>query len=151
MGIKGRNMIVEDNKVKVKLLTEKAKMPTRATNGSAGWDLYTTGRTIKDGRMCYDTGVSMEIPEEYVGLIFPRSSIYKKTLRLCNSVGVIDSDYRGEIKFFFDFQALEGNEYVVGDRIGQILFVELPKISLEEVKELSDTNRGDGGFGSTGE
>lgn len=147
-----RIKVPEERNLKVKRLSESAKLPTKGSNEAAGWDLYATSREIKDGKMCYGTGIAMEIPTGYVGLIFPRSSIYKKTLRLCNSVGVIDSDYRGEIKFFFDFEPGSGaNEYMEGDRVGQIIFIKLPEFNLEEVDELSDSDRGEGGFGSTGE
>lgn len=98
----------------------------------------------------YGTGLAFEIPDGHVGLIFPRSSIYKTNERLANCVGVIDSDYRGEVSFIFDVIAGSGTPYIKGDRIGQLMIVRLPDIEVQEVEELSDTVRGSGGYGSTG-
>ena len=98
----------------------------------------------------YGTGLAMEIPEGYVGLVFPRSSISKTDHYLRNSVGVIDSGYRGEIKIRMSTPLLGGVEYKEGDRIAQLVIMKLPWVNIEEVEELSDTDRGDGGFGSTG-
>jgi len=92
----------------------------------------------------------MEMPEGYVGLIFPRSSISKTDHYLRNSVGVIDSGYRGEIKIRMSTPLLGGVEYKEGDRIAQLIIMKLPWVNIEEVEELSDTDRGEGGFGSTG-
>jgi len=94
--------------------------------------------------------LAMEVPEGYVGLIFPRSSISKTDHYLRNSVGVIDSGYRGEIKIRMSTPLLGGVEYKEGDRIAQLIIMKLPWVNIEEVEELSDTDRGDGGFGSTG-
>jgi dUTP pyrophosphatase len=96
----------------------------------------------------YDTGIAIEIPQGYVGLLFPRSSVSKTVLTLSNSVGVIDSGYRGSIMFKFRYPE-EGPVYEVGDRVGQIIIMPYPQISFEEVEELSETERGEGGFGST--
>jgi dUTP pyrophosphatase len=98
----------------------------------------------------YGTDLAMEIPKGYVGLLFPRSSISKTDHFLRNSVGVIDSGYRGEIKLRMSIPALGENEYVIGDKVGQLILMKLPWVEIEEVKELSDTDRGEGGFGSTG-
>lgn len=140
-------------KVKFKLLSKDAIPPKRMTNGAAGFDLYATGMAdmLARGMFRYHTDVAFEIPAGHVGLVFPRSSICRTTLRLSNCVGVIDSDYRGEVTFVFDWQ--KGDDavfYRVGDRIGQIVFVQLPEVELEEVEELSPTDRGRGGYGSTG-
>jgi len=94
--------------------------------------------------------LAMEMPEGYVGLIFPRSSISKTDHYLRNSVGVIDSGYRGEIKVRMSTPLLGGVEYKVGDRVAQLVIMKLPWVNLQEVDELSDTDRGEGGFGSTG-
>lgn len=102
----------------------------------------------------YKTGISLEIPTGYVGLVFPRSSICKKRMILSNSVGVIDSGYRGEI--VFKFKNLSGEDwpnsflYSPGDRVGQIIIVPFPNIKLVESLDLSESDRGNGGFGSTG-
>jgi dUTP pyrophosphatase len=100
----------------------------------------------------YGTGIAMEIPEGHVGLLFPRSSISKTNLSLRNSVGVIDSNYRGEIMLkFLDLEEMDDLLwYLPGNKIGQIMIIERPQIELEEVEELSETDRGGGGFGSTG-
>jgi dUTP pyrophosphatase len=137
-------------KVNIKKLVENAVIPTYAKPGDAGMDLYSTSIEVsEDGVVTYGTGLSMEIPEGYVGLLFPRSSNYKQDLVLCNSVGVIDSGYRGEIMFKY-FQIGE-NMYKVGDRVGQIIILPYPQIEFAEVDDLSKTERGEGGFGHTGE
>lgn len=94
----------------------------------------------------------MEIPEGHVGLIFPRSSICKKSLSLSNAVGVIDAGYRGEVKFFFkeSLYNAASRTYAIGDRIGQLVIIPFPAIEPEEVSELTATIRGAGGFGSSG-
>ena len=101
----------------------------------------------------YGTGLAIQIPEGHVGLVFPRSSISKKDLILSNSVGVIDCGYTGEIMFKFK-RTLVGdslaNIYEIGDRIGQIIIIPIPRIEFEEVSELEQTERGQGGYGSTG-
>lgn len=144
--------------VKVKKLHADAVIPKYAKPGDAGLDLtaisqeyeYASGRRLQ----VYGTGLSFEIPEGYVGLIFPRSSISKTALSLTNCVGVIDSGYRGEVKFKF---ALDGgaapsssSTYKVGDRIGQLIIMPYPAIELIESETLSDSERGSGGFGSSG-
>ena len=99
-------------------------------------------------------GISLEIPEGFVGLVFPRSSIRKTNLQLSNSVGVIDSGYRGELQATFNkIQGVtEGvrERYLIGDRVCQIMIIPHPPIQFEEVEELTNTERGEGGFGSTG-
>ena len=137
-------------KVNIKKLVENAVIPTYAKPGDAGMDIYSTSIEVgEDGVVTYGTGLSMEIPEGYVGLLFPRSSNYKQDLVLCNSVGVIDSGYRGEIMLKY-FQIGE-NMYKVGDRVGQIIILPYPQIEFTEVENLSKTERGEGGFGHTGE
>lgn len=140
-------------KVKIKKLVPEAVVPSYANPGDAGLDLVATWIKVEDhnkyGFFEYGTGICVEIPEGYVGLIFPRSSISKTGMLLTNSVGVIDSGYRGEIKFRFKY--ISGtNSYNVGDKIGQLIIMPYPKIEFEEVNELNETERGDGGFGSTG-
>lgn len=141
-------------KVKIKKLVENAVIPTYAHNTDAGMDLTATSRNIDtQGNIVYGTGIAVEIPQGYVGLVFPRSSIAKTDLSLSNAVGVIDSGYRGEITFKFRYhQPLDGNVswYRVGERIGQLIIMPYPKIEFEEVEELNETDRGIGGYGSTG-
>ena len=171
--------------VKIKKLCDSAVIPSYAKPGDAGMDLVATSRIFdKYGNVEYGTGLAMEIPEGYVGLIFARSSIFKQDLSLSNAVGVIDSGYRGEVKFKFkptlsymDFgttedihgigkesntfdyvgiagdiqkDSIEASIYEVGDRVGQIIILPYPHIDFEEVDNLSNTERGTGGYGSTG-
>jgi len=140
-------------KVKIKKLVPEAVIPTYAKEGDAGLDITAIDILMENnphyGYIEYSTGLAIEIPEGYVGLLFPRSSISKTGMILANSVGVIDSEYRGEIKF--RFKAIPGtNLYDIGDRIGQLIIIPYPSIELEETDELSSTHRGDGGFGSSG-
>lgn len=136
--------------LKYKKLHEGAKAPVRATIGSAGLDLYAVSREeIMPGVFKYDTGIAVEIPAGYVGILYPRSSIYKTGLILSNSSGVIDADYRGSIGAIF-YGSKDSKPYEVGDRIVQLVLVPIPVIKLEEVSELGFTERGAGGFGSTG-
>ncbi len=141
-------------KCNIKRLHDSARIPKKATPGSAAFDLYATSVTPSEeqqyyGYMEYGTGIGVEIPEGYVGLVYPRSSISKTGLILANGVGVIDSDFRGEIKLRFKY-IRDSILYHVGDKIGQIMFVKLPNVEFEEVDELESTDRGDGAFGSTG-
>lgn len=138
-------------KVKIKKLTPEAVIPKYAKSGDAGMDLTATEVLIEDYLyITCKTGIAIEIPEGYVGLVFPRSSISKTGLALRNSVGVIDSNYRGEILLKFNTHDPFLDTYKVGDRVGQLMIVPYPKIEFEEVTELSDTERGSGGFGHTG-
>ncbi len=151
-------------KVRIKKLHPDAVIPKYASAGDAGMDLVATEFIDADayGTVGFKTGIALEIPEGYVGLIFPRSSIYKSTGRLANSVGVIDSNYRGEVIVKFDIalpafitseydsKGYEAESYEVGDRVAQLIIMPYPQVEFEEVEDLSDTVRGDGGFGSTG-
>lgn len=169
-------------KVKIKKLHPDAVIPAYAKPGDAGMDLTAVSIKIDEyGNICYGTGLAFEIPEGYVGLVFPRSSNCKKGVILTNCVGVIDSGYRGEVSFKFrpldlkatellDYETkrrwyseLEANDnlyglsypgnnstFKVGDRIGQIIIMPYPQIEFEEVEELSETERGAKGYGSTG-
>lgn len=135
-------------KVRFKKLYEDAVVPSYAKNGDAGLDLTATHMTFEENFIEYGTGIAVEIPEGYVGLVFPRSSVSKKeNFYLKNSVGVIDSGYRGEIKLRFN---QSDSHYQAGEKVGQLLILPYPTIQLEEVEELSSTDRGQGGFGSTG-
>ena len=140
-------------KVNVKKLDSNAVLPTYAKHGDAGMDLTATSKWYDDsGNVCYGTSLAFEIPHGYVGLLFPRSSNTKKDLILGNSVGVLDSGYRGEVVFKFKKPTLKPskvNEYEIGDRIGQIIIMPYPQIEFNLVDELSTTDRGIGGFGST--
>lgn len=144
-------------KVKIKKLHPNAVIPCYAKVGDAGLDLTAVGKSSVDDTGCitYKTGLSVEIPEGYLGLVFPRSSQSKVDMLLTNHVGVIDSGYRGEVLLKFKpverFDGLPTHrQYSVGDRIGQLIIIPYPQIEFEEVEELSNTVRGNGGFGSSG-
>lgn len=141
-------------KVKIKRLNSNAKIPTYANPGDAGMDIYATSMKFTEDYIEYGTGLSFEVPEGYVMLIFPRSSISNKDLVLTNSVGVLDSGYRGELRFRFkklrEPGKLRMDLYNPGDKIGQIMIIPYPTIEFEEVESLSDSVRGVGGFGSSG-
>lgn len=140
--------------IKIKKLTENAKIPAYAKQGDAAMDVYATSETFVNtpnyGYIEYGTGLSFEIPEGYYMDIRPRSSVSNTGLILSNSAGILDSGYRGELKFRFKWVP-ETAKYNVGDRIGQIMIKPYPFIEWVEVKELSKTERGEGGFGSTNE
>lgn len=184
-------------KVRFKKLSPNAVTPARAHRTDAGFDLVATSRVFdKHGTATYGTGLAVEIPDGYVGLLFPRSSVARKDLILSNSVGVIDAGYRGEVMFKFrptlvyvdkgltgkdetDYEGTDQTDpktqevtfhgrsryypdvdpgclpfpprvYEVGDRIGQLLILPVPDIELEEADTLSESERGTGGYGSTG-
>nr|DAI26902.1 MAG TPA: dUTPase [Caudoviricetes sp.] len=137
-------------KVKVKKLVENAVIPHYAKSGDAGLDLTATKVEIKDDKVTYGCGLAIEIPKGYVGLLFPRSSNSKKDLLLTNSVGVIDSGYRGEVTAVFKKIEYLAKMYEVGERFAQLVILPYPEIELEEAEELSATERGTGGYGSTG-
>jgi dUTP pyrophosphatase len=139
-----------DLKIKLKKLNTKAVVPSYAHDGDAGMDLVATSKWFEGNKVCYGTGIAMEIPYGYVGLVFPRSSISKKDLLLSNAVGVIDSIYRGEIMVKFEMTDTHESIYEVGERVAQIIIVPYPQVNFEEVDELSDSVRKEGGFGSTG-
>lgn len=148
--------------VNIKRLHPDAVIPGYAKAGDAGMDLTAVSMSYDEyGNICYGTGLAFEIPKGYVGLIFPRSSICKNQLLLSNAVGVIDSGYRGEVSFKFKPSlALDPLQYVtdrkrygvykVGERIGQMIIMPYPQIEFIEVDELSQTERGEGGYGSSG-
>lgn len=141
--------------IKIKRLNERAKIPTFGTEFSAGADLYCAEEheiSVCSGQKCsIGTGISMEIPEGYVGLVFARSGLAcKNGLRLCNSVGVIDADYRGEIKVVLHNDSEYVREIKPGERVAQMIVMPYPKVSFIEVEELNNTVRGESGFGGTG-
>tara|TARA_R110000796_G_scaffold63162_2_gene145634 strand:+ start:7578 stop:8048 length:471 start_codon:yes stop_codon:yes gene_type:complete len=151
--------------VNIKKIDINAIVPAYSISGDAGLDLTATSLKIdKHGNRVYGTGLAIEIPSGHVGYIFPRSSVSKKTLVLANSVGVIDSNYRGEIicKFkptpqftaissetFTQEEMITDDKYEIGERVAQLIIMPIPHITFNEVDELSETDRGEGGFGST--
>lgn len=159
--------------VHIKKMHPSAVIPTYAHPTDAGLDLVAVSKKYDEfGNTVYDTGIAVEIPKGYVGLVFPRSSNSKKDLILTNCVGVIDSGYRGPISFkyrslivhvpfwnvlrkLFGFKngryfIIRGKEYEVGDRIGQLIIIPYPQIEFVEVEELAESDRGLGSYGSTG-
>lgn len=139
-------------KVRIKKLHKDAVIPRYARQGDAGMDLVATSvSTDEIGNIVYGSGLAFEIPEGYVGLLFPRSSISRTNLLLTNSVGVLDSGYRGEVMFKFKPTSKEDYlHYGIGERIGQIIIVPYPHIEFVVSEELTETERGTGGYGSTG-
>lgn len=139
-------------KIKIKKLDPKAIIPKYAKEGDAGLDLTAISKKMdKQGNIVYGTGLAMEIPEGYVGLVFPRSSNSKTDLYLTNHVGVIDSGYRGEIMFKYRALGFKNPAYTLGDRIGQIVIISHPYIQFIETNEqLSSSERSATGFGSSG-
>ena len=139
-------------KVGVKRLHPSAVIPKYAKPGDAGLDLTAVEIINDEGfQVTYKTGLAFEIPLGYVGLIFPRSSVRNYQLDLSNCVGVIDSGYRGEVQFTFNKLAgIPSKKYEVGDRVGQMIIMPYPEVSLVEMENLSNTERGEGGFGSSG-
>ena len=139
-------------KVGIKRLHPSAIIPRYAKPGDAGLDLTAT-EIIKDEafQVTYGTGLALEIPLGYVGLIFPRSSVRNYQIDLSNCVGVIDSGYRGEIQFTFNKTGgVPSKKYDVGERIGQIIILPYPEVEFVELDTLSNSERGEGGFGSSG-
>lgn len=140
-------------KVKFKKLDANAVIPSYAKSGDAGLDL--TAISINEAPEYYEygTGLAVEIPKGYVGLIFPRSSVSKVDLVQANSVGVVDSGYRGEIKI--RFKRVKHQDSNISrrfglERVAQLIIMKYPVIEVEEAEELSETERGEGGFGHTG-
>lgn len=140
-------------KLKVKRLSLDAKLPSKANPGDAGWDLTAVSERydIEGKYFEYDLGLSFEIEPGYVGLIFPRSSVTNKDLTLGNAVGVLDSSYRGKVTARFKpLEKIGLRKYKAGDKVAQLVIIPLPEVELEEVSELSNTERGSGGYGSSG-
>lgn len=142
-------------KVKIKKLHPNAVIPTYAHSSDAGLDLTAVSvQYDKEGHnLVCGTGLAFEIPEGCVGLIFSRSSIANKDLILSNSLGVLDSGYRGEVMMKFKLtrpNVSECKQYATSDRIGQLIILPYPQIEFEEVDRLSESERGAGGYGSTG-
>jgi len=133
-------------KVKIRKLHPNAVIPTYATDGSGAFDLTAIS---KQGQV-YGTGLTIEVPKGHVLYVYSRSGMgFKDGIRLANAVGIVDSDYRGEV--MVKLQSDTGNPYPSsGDRIAQGIIMKVPHIEFEEVEELSDTQRGVNGFGSSG-
>ena len=154
--------------LKYKKLCPEAKAPVKAHPTDAGFDLSPVKVTVKGRNVECLFGLAIEIPDGYAGLIFPRSSIHKTHWRMSNSIGLIDSCFRGELRSVFDIKdaaelgilefgpsawervVIKELCYKPGERCCQLVIVPIPEVSLQEVEELSPSDRGEGGFGSTG-
>lgn len=146
--------------VKFKKLHPEAEMPKKATDGSGAYDIKCLGSTLckesyTDGHstsycVC-STGLAVQIPKGYIGILQSRSSVSERGLILCNGTGLIDSDYRGELTARFYEMSKGANCYTKGDRCIQFYIIPVPEIKFTEVRELDSTERGEGGYGSTGE
>ncbi len=134
--------------VKIKRLVPEAIVPKYAKPGDAGMDVCAVSKNETDKYVEYGTGLAFEIPEGYTMLVFPRSSVSNTNLVMANSVGVLDSGYRGELKL--RFRKNGSDDYQIGDRVGQIIVLPYPAVNFEEVEDLSESIRGEGGFGSSG-
>lgn len=140
--------------VKIKKLDPNAVIPAHAKPGDAGYDLTAISCEFdaEHGYYCYGTGLAMEIPEGYYGAIVPRSSIRKTEAIMQNTPGTIDRGYRGEVMVTFKNRDKDGNTapFKIGERVAQIIFKKYEEVEFEEVNELSVTERGTSGHGSTG-
>jgi dUTP pyrophosphatase len=174
-------MIMKKLKVNIKRLHPNSVMPSYAHSTDCGLDLTAVSKTSDEyGNVVYGFGLAFEIPEGYAGFIFPRSSNHKSRLLLTNSVGIVDSGYRGEVTakfasricvsvsekfwsriklfllgkmdsgFIKTWDVTNKNNYELGDRVAQMVILPYPKVEFNEVDELSKTDRGIGGYGSTG-
>ena len=141
-------------KIQFKKLSKEAQKPKFGKPGDAGADLVATSIDFsRENQVVYGTGIAVEIPEGMVGLVFPRSSVRNYNLAMSNSVGVIDSGYRGEIMVTFNVTEHDldfTTKYNVGDRIAQLVILPVPLAQYVEVDELSETERNTSGHGSTG-
>jgi dUTP pyrophosphatase len=139
--------------VNFKKLHADAKLPVMGSSSAACHDVYATSVELDENRVAtYGLGFATEIPEGWRGVVVPRSNISKHPWVLANSVGIIDSDYRGEwmVKFKCVSNYIEAVPYSLGDRVAQIYFEKNVEVAFAEVEELDETARGEGGFGSTG-
>lgn len=136
--------------LKVKKLCDEAIIPRYGTLGAAGFDLCSIEEySIKPGETyMFKTGISMEIPSGYVGLLWDRSGLGSKGIH--RYAGVVDDDYRGEVRVVLHNSTQKNRDVKKGDKIVQMLIQKVEKVTIENVEELSDTSRGEGGFGSTG-
>jgi dUTP pyrophosphatase len=147
--------MIKSEKIKIKKLSQNAKIPTYGSEYSAGADIYALTENpieiVPNETVLIHSGVAFEIPDGYVGLVFARSGLATKSgLAPANKVGVIDSDYRGELMVPLFNQSNKTQTISNGDRIAQIIFMPYLKADFFEDTTLSQTQRGEDGFGSTG-
>ena len=138
--------------VKIRKVHPDAVIPFRAHATDAGMDVTAISMEMTEDYVEYDTGLQFQLPEGYAMLIFPRSSNSKKDLLLCNSVGILDAGYTGNLKLRFKLTTEGYTEkiYNPGDKVGQIMIIPYPEINFIEAEVFNETERGNGGFGSTG-
>ena len=139
--------------IRIKRLLKDATIPTQGTPGSAGYDLYAAqGAEVPSGEtVSIDTGLAMAIPDGYFGAIFARSGLSKNEgLRPCNCVGVVDSSYRGSVIVALHNDSKFDRVVKTGERIAQLVILPYSEIRFFETDDLGATERGEGGFGSTG-
>ena len=139
--------------IKFKKLHANAKLPVKGSADAACFDVYATSATAEyGGKVTYGLGFATEIPKGYMGVMIPRSNLTKHKWVMNNSTGIIDSDYRGEwmLKLNSIGGIFEPLPYMVGDRVAQIYFIPVINTTFDEVDEIESSERGDGGFGSTG-
>jgi len=138
--------------LKVKLLTENARLPAYAKPGDGCMDITATSKEWdeKNEVLVFGTGLALEIPRGHVGLLFPRSSVYKTGLSLANSIGVVDAGFRGEVKVIFYPGNRPKENFEPGDRVAQLMIIPIPYVNVQVVEDLSKTERGEGGFGHSG-
>ena len=148
----GESCVIPAWRVQIKLLTDNAVFPTKGSEDAAGYDLYITETTVvrKGCTEILPTGLSIELPENHVARIYSRSGFAKDGLVVANGVGVIDADYRGEVGVLIHNQGKFNKIIKAGTRVAQMIIEELPYVEMIEVKNLGETDRGSGGFGSTG-
>ena len=148
------NLAIGDNHLRFKKLLADATLPTKAYDTDSGMDLYAAYiKKENPGELWFGTGIAVEIPVGFSGLIFPRSSISKVPLSLANAVGVIDPGYRGEIQVRFnriDSTHKQEADYKIGDRVAQLIIVQVPCFKPVWAEELDNSERGADGFGSSG-
>ena len=137
--------------VKIRKVDENAVIPFRAHPSDAGMDVTAISMEMTEDYVEYDTGLQFQLPEGYAMLIFPRSSNSKKDLLLCNSVGILDAGYTGNLKLRFKLTTEGYTEkiYNPGDKVGQIMIIPYPEINFIKTEVFNETERGNGGFGST--
>ena len=137
--------------VKIRKVHPDAVIPFRAHATDAGMDVTAISMEMTEDYVEYDTGLQFQLPEGYAMLIFPRSSNSKKDLLLCNSVGILDAGYTGNLKLRFKLTTEGYTEkiYNPGDKVGQIMIIPYSEINFIETEVFNETERGDGGFGST--
>ena len=136
--------------MKIQLLYSESRIPTKATPGSIGLDLYAHSVDSGPYFVEYGTGVAIKPPPGYYAIIVPRSSVSSRSLSMCNSVGIIDPDYTGELKVRFYEIDSKYEHYKIGEKIAQLILLPILPIEFEIVNKLEETERGVGGFGSTG-